>query len=99
MATMYCSTIACTRTAHGLMGYRGAPLCDKCHLAYERGKSSADDMSSKMLKSLKELTKWMRDSGTHTTKSGGFGSFGYQGTEYSVYTNAMNTIKEVEGGT
>lgn len=36
MSQIYCSTVGCRRTAHGLRGEYGKPLCAVCHRVYEQ---------------------------------------------------------------
>lgn len=42
MSQIYCSTVGCRRTAHGLRGEYGKPLCAVCHQVYEDARANAD---------------------------------------------------------
>lgn len=45
----------------------------------------------------KALVKWMVDSGHAHTPAGGVGAFKYEGTEYSVVTDARAALAKAEG--
>ena len=42
MSQVYCSTIGCKRTAHGLSGKDGRPFCSICYAAYGAGQYAGD---------------------------------------------------------
>lgn len=42
MSQIYCSTVGCRRTAHGLRGEYGKPLCAVCHQVYEDARANVD---------------------------------------------------------
>jgi hypothetical protein len=47
-----------------------------------------------LLTALENLVLWMEKSGLSTTKAGGVGVFAYEGSEYSVVTEAKEAIKK-----
>jgi hypothetical protein len=50
-----------------------------------------------LLEALRELVKWMDDSGLSATSPGGVGPLHYGTTEYSVVTAARAAIAKAEG--
>lgn len=50
-----------------------------------------------LLAALESLVKWMDDSGLSSTTPGGVGQFHYEGTEYSVVTDARTAITKAKG--
>lgn len=53
MSTLYCSTYRCPKTAHGLTGERGKPLCEGCHAFWKQENLRA--AAPELLEALKDL--------------------------------------------
>ena len=50
-----------------------------------------------LFEAVKTLVQWMDDSDLSHTPSGGHGPLAYEGTEYSVVTDARRALSKAEG--